>query len=292
MFQLVQAGDRTYYIDNENIMGIYRLNAVDVCLIDTGNGRKAGEKIQAILEQQGWELKFIINTHTHIDHLGGNDYLMNIWNCPAYATNIGNAFANYEYMEPAYMYGGTACRELNRVFRHPGPIGFKDIEEFDLPEGLEYILLPGHTFGMIGIRTSDNVWFIGDSVLNSICLEKYQMGYLVDIEGYLDTLDLLETLEGKLFIPAHGDVVKDIRPLARGNRENIRKNIQVILDICRDGKGIDLILKNVFDHYGIPCNVIQYALIGSTVRCYLSYLQDNGKLACYAEDNILKWKTM
>nr|WP_305146657.1 MBL fold metallo-hydrolase [Anaerovorax odorimutans] len=273
-------------------MGIYKLNDQEVCLIDSGNGDKAAEEIQNILTQQGWKLKFIINTHTHIDHLGGNRYLMEKWECPAYATNIDNAFANYETLEAAYMYGGYPCNDLNRVFNHPGPIGFLDIEDFDLPEGLEYIRLPGHSFGMIGIKTSDEVWFLADSVLNSKCLEKYQFGYLVDVEGYMNTLKLLQTLEGKLFLPAHGDVVSDIRPLAQGNLENIRKNIDGLLEDCRGGKNFDLILKGVYDRYKMKANVVQNALVGSTLRCYLTYLQDSGRLECYFEDNIMKWKTV
>lgn len=291
MFELVQAGKKTWYINNRTYIGVYQLSDTEVCLIDTGNGTKDAERIQQILEEKGWKLSFIINTHTHIDHLGGNAYLMEKWGCPAYATNIENAFANYRDLEPAYMYGGYPFREMRDVFRHPGPIGFRDIEEFELPEGLEYILLPGHSFGMIGIRTPDGVWFIGDSVLNSRCLEKYQFGYLVDVEGYLDTLDLLQTLEGTLFVPAHGDVVSDIRPLAQGNRENIRKNMEGILKDCRDGKNFDRILKGVFDRYRIKGNPVQYAVVGAPLRCYLTYLQDQGQLECYFEDNVLKWKT-
>ena len=199
---------------------------------------------------------------------------MEKWNCPAYATNVDNAFANHKILEAAYMFGGYPCEELRQVFEHPGMLGFRDIENFDIPQGLEVIPLPGHSFGMIGIRTSDGVWFIGDSVLNQKALEKYQFGYLVDVEGYLDTLRLLERLEGELFIPSHGDVSEDIRPLAERNRDNIQKNINVILEICRAGKSFDWILKSVFDHYGIAPRMTQYALVGSTLRCYLTWLQD------------------
>lgn len=292
MFELVQAGEKTYYINNRNIMGVYKLSDTDVCLIDTGDGDKAAERIQEILDEQGWTLKFIINTHTHIDHLGGNRYLMKKWGCPAYATNVDNAFANHEILEAAYMYGGWPYEELKRFFYHPGAIGFQDIENFELPEGLEYIRLPGHSFGMIGVKTSDDVWFLGDSVLNSACLRKYQFGYLVNVEGYLETLDLLETLSSKLFVPAHGDVVEDIVPLAQGNKENIRKNCEALLEICKTGKGFDLILKGVFDRYRIDANVVQHAVIGSTLRSYLTYLLDSGKLKCQFDENIMTWETV
>ena len=35
----------------------------------------------------------------------------------------------------------------------------------------------------------------------------------------------------------------------------------------------------------------QYVLIGSTIRSYLSYLVDQGKVECYVEDALLLWKT-
>ena len=36
----------------------------------------------------------------------------------------------------------------------------------------------------------------------------------------------------------------------------------------------------------------QYVLVGSTIRSYLSYLCDNGKVENYVEDNMLLWKTV
>lgn len=291
MQELIQAGDRTWYLQGPTIIGFYRLNDKEVCVIDTGEGKEDALRIQSVLESRGWELKFILNTHTHIDHLGGNDHLMSLWGCPAYSTNIGNAFANYEDMEAAYMYGGAPCGSLRKVFKHPGPIGFRDIEAFDLPEGMEYIILPGHSFGMIGIRTSDDVWFLGDSVLNSQSLEKYGFGYLVDVQGYLDTLELLEGMEGRLFIPSHGDVTEDIKPLAQGNRENIYKNEAYLLEICKEEKCFDMILKEVMDHYGIRGSIIQYALAGSTLKCYLTWLHDRGKAEYRFCDNLMVWKS-
>lgn len=44
MYELIQAGEKTYYINCPAKMGLYRLNDSEVCLIDSGNDKDAGEK--------------------------------------------------------------------------------------------------------------------------------------------------------------------------------------------------------------------------------------------------------
>ena len=71
----------------------------------------------------------IINTHTHIDHLGGNEYLMKKYGIPAYCTDYDMVFAHYSELEAAYMNGGYPAAKLRKIFAHPGMIGFRSIEK-------------------------------------------------------------------------------------------------------------------------------------------------------------------
>ena len=311
MYDLRQVGERTWYVFCHDIFGFYQLNETDVCMIDAGWSDDAGHFAQKVLEEKGWNLKFIINTHTHIDHLGGNRVLMEKWGCPAFATRIDRVFAEYEVLEPSYMFGGRPSNMVQDAFMHPGKIGFRDIEDFDDGEGisagltawlqkeygpevgLEITELPGHTFGMVGVKTSDNVWFVSDALLNRRALEKYPFGYLVDVEGYLATLEMLKDFKGDYYVLAHGrDAGPDISELIELNIANIQRHISFIKESCRDGKNFDLVVRDVFFGYGIKCNEIQYTLIGSAVRCFLTYLQDKGELECYGEDGLIKWKTV
>lgn len=293
MRELRQIGKRTWYVYGRNIFGFYQLNDTDVCLIDTGRDPEDVEFAEKVMAEKGWSLKFIINTHTHIDHIGGNKSLMKYWNCPAYTTHIERVFAEYEVLEPSYMFGGKPSKSVSKAFLHPGDIGFENIENLQLPEGMEYISLSGHTFGMIGVKTPDDVWFIADSLMNSKALVKYPFGYLIDVEAYINTLETLKGLEGKYFIPSHGDSMgEDITALAEENIANIRRHIDFITECCATGRNVDLVVRDVFKEYNIKCNEIEYVLVSSTVKCYLTYLQDMGVLECYGEDGFVKWKKL
>lgn len=227
--KLKRAGEKTYYIENHTNIGVYKTGENKVCLIDTGSTGD-GEKIDALISSQGWSIDYIINTHTHIDHLGGNEYLMKKYKIPAYCTAYDMAFAHYSDLESAYMNGGHPCRKLRRIFSHPGMIGFDAIERNTLA-GIHWIYLPGHTFSMMGIRTEDHVWFLGDAYLSRDYLEDYSFGYLYDVGGYLETLEKIKTLEGRLFVPSHGVADTQIEEVADLNRANVERILSMIRQI-------------------------------------------------------------
>ena len=50
------------------------------------------------------------------------------------------------------------------------------------------------------------------------------------------------------------------------------------------------VLQKIFDIYGLIMNINQYVLIGSTVRSYLSYLYEEGKVSFQIKENKMYWK--
>lgn len=290
MYELIQVAERTYYINCPAKMGIYLDQDKGAYLIDTGNDKEAGKKAWKILEENGWKLKVIINTHSNADHIGGNQLLQQRSGAPVYATGIEGAFTGHPLLEPSFLYGGYPPRQLRNKFLMAKPSDVEDIKDLNLPEGFEILPLPGHFFEMIGVRTPDDVWFLADCLNGETVLEKYHIGFIYDVQSYLDTLDMVEGLCGKTFIPAHADASEDIRPLVEANRKKVLEIRDTILQLCGDGVCFEELLKRLFDHYRIQMDFNQYVLVGSTVRSYLAWMSDQGSVIGEFTENRLLWR--
>ena len=287
--ELKQIGPKTFCIEHDTNIGIHFTDDGRMYLIDTGS-KGDGEKIDEILSREGWVPSCIINTHTHIDHIGGNEFLMRKYGIPAYCTDYDMAFAHYSELEAAYMNGGYPAEKLRTIFAHPGMIGFRSIEK-ETPDGIDWTYLPGHSFGMIGIRTSDDIWFLGDSYLSRNFLKQYTFGFIYNVEAYIDTLKKLKEFKGALFVPSHGIIETDIVPTLEQNLRSVAEMCSMICETCREYRGQDEILQQMYESLRMHARPAQHALLSSTVKSYLTYLQDRNKLECRFVDNIMKWRT-
>lgn len=292
MYELVQVAENTYYINSPSKIGVYRVSDDDVWLIDSGNDKDAGRKIQKILDAQGWKLTAIINTHSNADHDGGNTLLQNRLNCAVYSTPMENIVVENPILEPTFLYGGYPFKKLRNKFLMATPSKAQDIAEAKLPEGMEYFRLPGHFWDMIGVKTPDDVYFLADCIFGESTVNKYHISFFYDLAAQFETLDMVEKLEGKLFIPAHAEPMEDIKPLVKLNRDKSLEILNLLLEICKEPMHFELVLKKVFEHYALTMDHAQYVLVGSTIRSYLAYLCDHGKVENYVEDNMLLWKTV
>lgn len=275
--ELIQAGDRTYYIKNPTNIGIYRVDEENVVLIDSGNDKDAGKKILKLVEGQGFKVQGIINTHSHADHIGGNRLIQERTGCEIYAPGVERCFVEYPVLEPSFLYGGYPFGDLRNKFLMAKESRARDVAE-GLPAGLEYFPLGGHSFDMIGVRTPDGVVFLADALCSEETIRKYHLFYLYDVKAHLDTLRRLAGLQGKLFIPSHCEATEDLGPLLALNIEKVREIMEVVQDCCGNGAGFEEILAAVFGHYGLTMNTNQYVLVGSTVKSYLSCLCQEGRV--------------
>ena len=290
MYELIQVSEHNYYIQCPAKIGLVKLNDTEVCLIDSGSDKDAGRKVRQILDANGWKLRAIYNTHSNADHIGGNKYLQGQTGFRIYAPGIECDFTNHSILEPAFLYGGYPCKDLRHKFLLAQESKAEPLTGEVLPEGFELIPLPGHFFDMAGFRTPDDVVYLADCLSARETLDKYQIGFIYDVASYLETLEKVKTMKAKLFIPSHAAPEEDISDLAQYNIDKVREIAGRILEICAEPLCFETILQKLFTEYGLTMNFEQYVLVGSTVRSYLSWLKDTGKLNAGFDGNLLLWQ--
>lgn len=290
MYELIQISEHDYYIQSPAKIGLVKLNDTEVCLIDSGNDKDAGRKVRKILDEHEWTLKAVYNTHSNADHIGGNKYLQGQTGCKIYAPGIECDFTRHPILEPSLLYGGYPCKDLRHKFLLAQESDAEYLTKETLPEGFELIPLPGHFFDMAGFRTPDDNVYLADCLSSRETLEKYQIGFIYDVAAYLNTLEKVKTLKARLFVPAHAEAAEDITELAQYNIDKVNEIADKIVNLCKEPLGFEVILQRLFTEYGLVMNFEQYVLVGSTVRSYLAWLKDTGRLNAVFEKNLLLWE--
>ena len=290
MYELNHIKGSSYYIQSPSKMGLVKLNDREVCLIDSGNDKDAGRKVRQLLDANGWRLTAIYNTHSNADHIGGNRYLQGQTKCRIYAPGIECDFTRHPVLEPSFLYGGFPPKDLRHKFLMAQESDADDLTAAVLPEGFELLPLPGHFFDMVGFRTPDDVVYLADCLSSRETLDKYQIGFIYDVAAYLTTLEKVKELQAAVFVPAHAEVTEDIAPLAQYNIDKVHQIADHIVTLCGEPVIFEELLKKLFDDYALTLNFEQYVLVGSTVRSYLAWLKDTGRLTVSFEDNRLLWR--
>src|SRR5699024_6761215 len=101
--ELIQVGEKTYYIKNPTNIDIYKISENEIYLIDYGNDKDAGRKILKIIEENNWKIQGIINTHSNADHIGGNKIIQDRTNCKIFAKDIEKTFVEFPILESSFL---------------------------------------------------------------------------------------------------------------------------------------------------------------------------------------------
>lgn len=289
MYELEKVGNSTYYINCPAKIGVY-VKGEDAYLIDSGNDKDAGKKIKRVIDSNGWHLKGIINTHSHADHIGGNHYLQQQTGCKVFAGGIEGAFTANPMLEPSLLYGGFPPKELCHKFLLAQESNVASFDDPDFPKELELIELKGHYFDMVGVRTPDDILFIADCVSSEATLNKYHIPFIYDVSAYVATLEHIRLEKAALFIPSHAEPTADISDIADANIQKVLEIEQVILSILDKPCTFEQLLAKVFSHYNLAMTFEQHALVGSTLRSFLSRLHNSARVDAVIEENRILYK--
>ena len=110
------------------------------------------------------------------------------------------------------------------------------------------------------------------------------------LTGALRTLEKVKTMTAKVFVPSHAEATENISDLAQYNIDKVQEIGQRIVALCRTPLCFEKILQKLFTEYDLVMNFEQYVLAGSTVRSYLAWLKDIGRINAGFENNMLLWE--
>ncbi len=185
----------------ENTFLLWDAISLEAMIIDPGCSNNNEEEIlNSFINEQKLSVQYLLNTHCHIDHILGNAFVKEKYNCKYFAPELDLPLLD-NLISQAEMFGVKAKKS-------PLPDEFIT-EDLILKLGeieLTFLFTPGHTPGEYCIYSkSENVCFSGDVLF-------YESIGRTDLWGG-DYDTLINSINNKLFIlpeitrvfPGHGE---------------------------------------------------------------------------------------
>lgn len=263
-----------------------------ILLVDSGNDTDKAKKLYKAIESEGLELEGILNTHSHADHWGGNHYLQTRTGCRIKSSKIESAIINNNIMEPFYLYGAEPLKVLRNKFLMAKPCACEEFEgdEVDfMGEKIRIVDLRGHSPGMVGFKTSDGVFFVGDALFSSSIIEKYKLLFSSNVTGHLKTLETLRKSDAEYYVMGHGEICKadGLERLIEENRKAIYRMDDILLEGMDEPASLEDLILFSMGKLGVSMNVGQYFLNRTTISAHLSHLCSEGAAEVLMDGNRL-----
>lgn len=282
-------------ISGFNNIGIIK-NAENTILIDSGLEDRIAANTCKLLAEKDRIPSVIINTHSHADHCGGNNYIQKNYNINIISSLKESLFIENPCLEPLCFFSGSKpLQQLENKFLQALPskvtqiVKPGDILEID-GISLTFLSLAGHSIDQIGVVVDGTV-FCGDAFFSEYVLDKYKLPFLIDFDKTIETLEFLKDTNYDLYIPAHGKPTKNIEPIINLNIYKMKKIEEDIISLLKTEKTTEELLYDIFKKYSIKTSgAQQYYLLKTTVMAYLSSLVNRSIIKTGIKDNILSWK--
>lgn len=281
--------DGVFYLDGAANLGVISDGHGTAVLVDAGLDDSIARRAHRLLTAAGLTIGAIVITHAHADHCGGAGFLVKKSGASVYAAAAEKGVLETPALEPLYLFGGAypPAPLRSKFFLAPGvavdktvapgPVNIAGVD-------LEIVPLPGHTVGQIGVA-AQGVLFCADAVLSAAVLAKHGLPLNAHIAAALASYDVLTARQDAFFLPAHGELVTDIRDVVAVNRRRVAEVLDAVLVACRGGATTVDILKRLGRGLGLPLgNMGQYYLTRLSVMAYVSHLVDSGQLTAVYQD--------
>ena len=185
----------------ENTYIIWDNDSLETIIVDPGcSNSKEEEKLSAFIANNKLTVKYLINTHCHIDHVLGNKFIKEKYQIPFYAPELDIPLLD-KLIDQAKMFG----MDINKS-PYPDQYISEDLELKIGDSSFHFVFTPGHTpgeycilFDQAKICISGDVLFLEGIGRTDLWGGDYET-LLNSIRSKLFTLD-----ENYTIYPGHGD---------------------------------------------------------------------------------------
>jgi len=295
MAGLLDLGPRALYLPRHVNVGVVRTPDGGAILIDTGQDKDYGRAIRKACQSAGLTPRAIVNTHSHADHYGGNDYLVRQFKVPVYAPPLEAAIIQNPFLEPMYLFGGAKPLPAltgKWLMGKPSPVDVLLEGETVEIAGVTLRLhpTPGHSPRHTAIGM-DDVLYCADALFGPATLEKYGAPFTHDVGQQLASIEAVRQTDYRLYLPAHGDPVEDVDTLADANLAAIAQTLEAVHQALDPPASTSAVVHRVVEILDCPpAGLPQYFLFQSLVLAYLSYLAERGEATAHIVNGELIWQ--
>jgi glyoxylase-like metal-dependent hydrolase (beta-lactamase superfamily II) len=251
-------------------------------MIDTGISEDASRKALRDAASENINVKLVINTHHHIDHVGGNSYVVKKTNATV-AMNKIEKFLLQNTLISSLLDLGYPLVEGSITY------SVENLEDIDFTDEIKVINLSGHSPGMIGF-IHDDVVFTSDLFFSTDVLSKYVIPFHIDVEKTLMKLNEAKSIiRDKLYVvPSHGPVMNpsladDVIEANISRILFVKSKITEILAM-RPTWTYEELIRLIMDSLGIKQeNGRQFLLNRRAIESYLGWLQREDSISIKIE---------
>ena len=300
--QINQVKGNSHYATGSLSIGVYLDDqTMSAILIDTGLDQDAPKKIDQALTAKGYSIHAVINSHSHADHIGGNQYLQKKYpKIQTYATSFEAPFIENPYLEPfCFSAGAVPFQELRNKFMEAKPSRVDRIVPFEdgvlnvLGVEFQVVTLPGHSAGMMGLLTPDGVMYCADALFGESTIEKHGLLYYTDLQKSIESLNKLKDVKASHYVLYHGGVREEISSLVDRHVALFSQTAEFIMSVIRESSHtFEGVVQRVMEKYNVADQLPAYTLNATVVRAYLAYLQQQDRLTVQVVNGVITFASV
>lgn len=299
--ELKRIKNNTHWIRGGTNTGVYIFEDNTALLIDVGLGGERQDKLLSILKENRIKVSYIINTHEHEDHIGGNYQIKKEFpELKIYASKRGKVFIENPDIYLDYLTGGRRSNilveEVNKYLINSESVDYV-VKPGDILKlkghDFKIIECSGHTEGGIGVLTDDGVVFLGDLLITENSLKKFDFLFMSDFASQIWSLDNIRNIDFDIAILGHSSGIyskEETLSIASYNYKALYRILEFLLNSIDKAKTFDELIKDFVDKRYLVKNYIAYIEYRNSLNAALAYLLDADVITYTLEDNTLKYK--